>query len=317
MFKFSLSPYARHGVRGFTCHTPAATGMLLKICIPVLMLGCALLASLPAMAQSNTETRHTFLAHQQQIIQQELAGHQRAAQQAQQALQAGQQALTDANAQGNTQAASISQQAIDIAQRTLNNAQHLIGIDQSRLDAIQRAMRWTHTEEAYGIPALLHGNVMVRSHGQLQPLDPDIPIRPGQELVTGANASFEVITDTGARVDVGPNSRFVYLTNKNSESELLTGLLHITESALKGSAEMNVFTPNSVIGVRGTEFVVDVSNDVERIYLLKGSIDVQLRASHQRIGLQAGQMVVVNNQGFAGSPQFFDAASVPTWSNSE
>lgn len=297
--------------------TQGAAYIRSRLGIWLLLLICAALTPPRAWGQSDTQTRQAFLAHQQQIIEQELAGHQRAAQQAKQALQAGRQALADANSQGNTEAASISQQAIDIAQRTLNNAQRLSTTDQSRLHAVQNAMRWKHVEKAYGIPALIQGQVMVRSGGRLQPLGPDAPIKPGQELVTGPDSSFEVITNTGARVDVGPNSEFIYLTNQNSDSELLNGLLHVTESALGGPTEMNIYTRDANTGVRGTKFVVDISNDIERFYLLAGSMDVWLRKNHQTVSLKPGQMIAVDRQGFVGKPQSFDVATLPTWRTSE
>ena len=101
------------------------------------------------------------------------------------------------------------------------------------------------------------------------PATPGLRLSPGDRLVTGKNGRISVSFIDNTRFSVGPNSRvaisdFAYDRTRQRGSFLTQvdrGSLAIVSGqiAKSGKDAMKVRTPNSVLGVRGTRFSVEVS----------------------------------------------------------
>ena len=101
------------------------------------------------------------------------------------------------------------------------------------------------------------------------PAAPGLQLNPGDRLVTGKDGRISLSFIDNTRFSVGPNSRvavneFVY-DRTSQQGTFLTqvdrGSLAIVSGhiAHSGRDAMKVRTPNSLLGVRGTRFIVEVS----------------------------------------------------------
>ena len=107
-----------------------------------------------------------------------------------------------------------------------------------------------------------------RGAGRL-PAKPGLQLSPGDRLVTGKDGRISLSFIDNTRFSVGPNSRvavsdFTYDRTRQRGSFLTQvdrGSLAIVSGqiAKSGKDAMKVRTPNSLLGVRGTRFIVEVS----------------------------------------------------------
>ena len=101
------------------------------------------------------------------------------------------------------------------------------------------------------------------------PAKPGLQLNPGDRLVTGKDGRISLSFIDNTRFSVGPNSRvavseFVYDRTRQQGTFLTQvdrGSLGIVSGhiAKSGRDAMKVRTPNSLLGVRGTRFIVEVS----------------------------------------------------------
>jgi len=101
------------------------------------------------------------------------------------------------------------------------------------------------------------------------PAKPGLQLNPGDRLVTGKDGRISLSFIDNTRFSVGPNSRvsvseFAYDRTRQRGTFLTQvdrGSLAIVSGhiAKSGRDAMKVRTPNSLLGVRGTRFVVEVS----------------------------------------------------------
>lgn len=97
---------------------------------------------------------------------------------------------------------------------------------------------------------------------------PGVILLPGDRLVTGKNGRMSLTFIDNSRFAIGPNSQvsvseFVYDRTRQKGSFLTRvdrGSLAVVSGriAKSGRDAMKVRTPNSLLGVRGTKFIVEV-----------------------------------------------------------
>jgi hypothetical protein len=112
------------------------------------------------------------------------------------------------------------------------------------------------------------GAVHVERDGQKLPAAVGMPVRQSDTLVTGADGSVGVTFTDNSLLSAGPGSvlvieRYVFDSTTHAgqfEASLQKGTLAVVSGKMvKQSPDaMRVKTPSSVMGVRGTEFVVKV-----------------------------------------------------------
>jgi len=113
-----------------------------------------------------------------------------------------------------------------------------------------------------GIAAVERGATRLPAKAGLQ-------LNPGDRLVTGKDGRISLSFIDNTRFSVGPNSRvavseFIYDRTRQQGSfvtQVDRGSLGIVSGhiAKSGRDAMKVRTPNSLLGVRGTRFIVEVS----------------------------------------------------------
>ena len=112
------------------------------------------------------------------------------------------------------------------------------------------------------------GQVFLLRNNQQQPAKPGDTVEQADIIITGANGSFGMTLIDSTRLSAGPNSRIELKqfrfnpTTQEGESltELHRGTLAIVSGqiAKRSPGAMKVQTPTTILGVRGTRFVVKV-----------------------------------------------------------
>jgi hypothetical protein len=114
------------------------------------------------------------------------------------------------------------------------------------------------------------GRVSIERGGQALPGDVGARLQPGDVLKTGADGSVGVTMSDNSLLSVGPNSvlaldkyEFDSTTSQGQfDASLQKGSLAVISGriAKQSPDAMKVRTPSSILGVRGTEFVVSVND---------------------------------------------------------
>jgi hypothetical protein len=112
------------------------------------------------------------------------------------------------------------------------------------------------------------GAASVDRGGRLLAVAPGVKLEPGDVLVTGRDGRMGITFVDGTRFAVGPNSRvaltsFQYDRTRQTGSFVTSvdrGSLGVVSGQIAKSKQdaMRVRTPTSMLGVRGTRFVVEV-----------------------------------------------------------
>lgn len=125
-----------------------------------------------------------------------------------------------------------------------------------------------------GLIKVSKGEVYVERAGNRLPAAVGTAVRPSDVIVTGRDGSAGITFTDNSLVSVGPNSvfaidkyRFDTTTYAGEfEGNLKQGkLAAVSGKMVKQSPEsMRIRTPSAVMGVRGTEFVVQVDEPASR-----------------------------------------------------
>jgi hypothetical protein len=112
------------------------------------------------------------------------------------------------------------------------------------------------------------GSVHLERAGKKLPVKIGMAVQQSDTLVTGADGTAGITFTDNSRLSVGPNSvlaidKYAFDTTTHAgqfDTSLKKGTLNVISGKIvKQSPEaMRVRTPSSIMGVRGTEFVVKV-----------------------------------------------------------
>ena len=118
------------------------------------------------------------------------------------------------------------------------------------------------------------GTVHVERDGKRLPASVGMPIRQADALVTGADGSVGVTFSDNSLLSTGPNSvlvvdRYSFDSTTHAgrfDASLKKGTLAVVSGKMvKQSPDaMKVRTPAAIMGVRGTEFVVQVDEPAKK-----------------------------------------------------
>jgi hypothetical protein len=114
------------------------------------------------------------------------------------------------------------------------------------------------------------GTAHIERDGKRLPVKVGMTVREADKVLTGADGTVGVTFADNSLLSVGPNSalaidRFAFDSTTNAgqfDSTLSKGTLAVVSGKIvKQSPEaMRVHTPSAIMGVRGTEFVVQVAD---------------------------------------------------------
>lgn len=118
------------------------------------------------------------------------------------------------------------------------------------------------------------GTVHVERDGKRLPASVGMPIRQSDALVTGADGSVGVTFSDNSLLSTGPNSvlvvdRYSFDSTTHAgrfDASLKKGTLAVVSGKMvkQSPNAMKVRTPAAIMGVRGTEFVVQVEEPTKK-----------------------------------------------------
>lgn len=123
------------------------------------------------------------------------------------------------------------------------------------------------------------GKVEVVRDGQTLAVGPGFEVRARDRVVVGAGGAMGIVTPDNGAIAVGPNSQLVVdaiaFNRDTSDGKIAVRFLKGTFAVVSGALgklapeKTNFRMPNSVIGIRGTEFSIsiDVSPEAESALL--------------------------------------------------
>ncbi|HZR35494.1 MAG TPA: FecR domain-containing protein [Nevskia sp.] len=126
---------------------------------------------------------------------------------------------------------------------------------------------WADPQPA-GVFKRVEGSVTVQHEGNRVPAVVGMPVYASDHVITGADGSAGLTFEDASLLSVGPSSdlavdRFTFDTTTYDgafELSLAQGRLAVVSGKIAKHQQdaMKVRTPGSILGVRGTEFVVEV-----------------------------------------------------------
>lgn len=125
--------------------------------------------------------------------------------------------------------------------------------------------------DAAGMVKVVKGTVSIERDGKRQSASIGMPVEVADRIRTGTNGSVGVTLRDNTLLSAGPNSLVVIdkfaFDNTTQEGNMSVGIRRGTLSVASGRIakrtpeSVDFHTPTSVLGVRGTEFVVEVAGD--------------------------------------------------------
>jgi hypothetical protein len=125
--------------------------------------------------------------------------------------------------------------------------------------------------EAAGTVKTSQGTVSIERAGERISVSPGTPVFAGDRVRTGADGSVGITLQDDTRLTAGPDSTLLItdfrFNPSTNEGSLFASLLKGTFSVITGliakhsPGSVNFKTPTMTLGIRGTEFVVDVKGE--------------------------------------------------------
>jgi hypothetical protein len=118
-----------------------------------------------------------------------------------------------------------------------------------------------------GVVKIAQGQVAIERDGAKQKATPGLHVHAGDRILTGADGRIGITLDDNTLISAGPNAvvvldRFTFDSTTHAgvlDASVQRGTLAVSTGKIsKQSPEAVRFrTPNAILGVRGTSFVVD------------------------------------------------------------
>ena len=171
-------------------------------------------------------------------------------------------------------------------------------------------LRYLKSKPAAGKVISAEGEVTLGGN----PAQPGAAISDGSQLVTGANSSAVIELGDGSRIKLLPNSLAQVVTNRDyamrdtsssGSSNWFSGLLRLSAGTLEALASkitnratpLQIETPTSLVGVRGTEFRVAFDDPVgktARTEVVEGRVRADNPAQQSGADLPMGTGALIN-----------------------
>jgi hypothetical protein len=121
-----------------------------------------------------------------------------------------------------------------------------------------------------GVVKIVKGEAAIERDGARQPAVPGLAVHAGDRIVTGVDGRIGITLDDNTLLSAGPNAVLVlekYAFDSTTHAGVLDASLHrgtlavSTGKISKQSPEaVRLRTPNAILGVRGTSFVIDAGD---------------------------------------------------------
>lgn len=189
------------------------------------------------------------------------------------------------------EAVTVSEQGLAEAQDLLKRASAHLSRQEKTLAAVRTSVADNGGNRALVIP--MKGEVRRNMRGVYTEADPSIPLRPGETVEVGPNASARLFVAGGnAEVALSQNSSFTITRDEadgSFEALLSNGFGRLRAATQKYVKKFEIRTPTSVTSVRGTDFSLLASPTLTRIEVFKGIVQVRTIEGTHTVEVHAGE----------------------------
>jgi hypothetical protein len=164
----------------------------------------------------------------------------------------------------------------------------------------------SHTAQAQDrspcIASRVAGDAAVQRGATRQAVRPSMPLRQGDQLVTGTGGRVEIRCPDGSSLVVGERSTVrlsIFITDNrphNAVVELLEGIVRTLLPSGHSWERFDIVTKTAVASVRSTIWIVDAKPDTTGVFVEDGNVLVSSRANQAQVYLPAGYGVDVGRQ---------------------
>ncbi|MDD4878435.1 MAG: FecR domain-containing protein [Candidatus Nanoarchaeia archaeon] len=155
----------------------------------------------------------------------------------------------------------------------------------------------------------MKGTVSIKgADGAAKTMGNGINLEEGDVINTGKNSKVKLELSDGHSIEVGPGTTLVYSDPNNKELTLVGGKILVFVKKLLQNRRFQIRAIHGAMSVRGTEFVVESNENGTEIFLNEGSLEVTPDSTGEPIMLEAGNAIILQNDGFVGTKQLAESA---------
>lgn len=189
------------------------------------------------------------------------------------------------------EAVTVSEQGLAEARDLLKRASAHLSQQEKTLAAVRKSVADNGGNRALVIP--MSGEVRRNLQGVYVDADPSAPLRPGERVEVGPNASARLFVAGGdAEVALSQNSSFTVTrdgADGSFEAMLSNGVGRLRAVIKKHFNKFEVRTPSAVTAVRGTDYSLLASPNLTRIEVFKGIVQVRTVEGTHTVEVHAGE----------------------------
>lgn len=178
-----------------------------------------------------------------------------------------------------------------------------------------------------GVFRSISGRIGIERNGEWCLAYTDLALQPGDFVYATDGSSGRILLSDGGTMDLDSNSQFIF---EGLEIQEKPGIGKFTGQLIMSAArgvyhfmmskdrieQFEVRTNSAVIGIKGTEFVVEATDTYTKLKVLDGSVDFWKSGSDARVLVNGGESSVLGTGDPAPSyPQEFNVAGESRWWN--
>jgi|JI10StandDraft_1071094.scaffolds.fasta_scaffold196075_2 hypothetical protein len=176
---------------------------------------------------------------------------------------------------------------------------------------ISRARKASAQGAAVGRMSRVAGEVSIQRGASTLSGAVDAPVEVTDRIRTGADSRAEITFSDNSVMTVGPDSEVAIASfapaaeESNAVLDLLSGIVRVTVNAATDWGRFEVRTATAVASVRGTDYLVELTEKGSAVFVAEGRVAVS-----SRVG--AGSVVIREGQGVDVSAEYTPPV-VKTW----
>ena len=152
---------------------------------------------------------------------------------------------------------------------------------------------------AIGRISRVSGSVTIQRGAGTLPATADAPVETTDHIRTGADSRAEIVFSDNSVMTVGPESEVAIASfapaaeEPNAILDLLSGIVRVTVNAATDWGRFEVRTATAVASVRGTDYLVELSDKGSAVFVAEGRVAVSSRVGAGTVIIREGQGVDV------------------------
>lgn len=136
-------------------------------------------------------------------------------------------------------------------------------------------------------------------------------IKPNEPIKTDKKTQLEITMPSKDVINVAQNTEAVI--RSESLMEIMKGKIHGLIKKLKPKTKYEIHMPTSAVSVRGTEYVLDVADDITAVVVLDGEVEFSDKQSRKTVLVKKNQQSIIRDGGLPSEPVNINPDQIPRW----